>query len=98
MSPSGLSDTTVDILLKQEDEKDDGHSLPSPLRMPPFPPETGTLLSASQTFFAPRTGTPSSLRDTPSNRGNYLTGELPFKEGFSEAPLKGELSGVVYHS
>ena len=49
------------------------------LRMPPFPPETGTLLSASQTFFAPQTGTPSSLRDTPSNRGNYLTGEFPFK-------------------
>ena len=27
MSPSGLSDTTVDILLKQEDEKAKGYSL-----------------------------------------------------------------------
>ena len=34
------------------------------------------------TFFAPQTGTPSSLRDTPSNRGNYLTGE-------SHRPLRG---------
>ena len=33
---------------------------PSPLRATPF---------------SPKTGTPSSLRDTPSNRGNYLSGQ-----------------------
>ena len=57
------------------------HPTPHPLHFVQhlFSPKTGTLLSALQTFFAPRTGTPSSLRDTPSNRGNYLTGEFPFK-------------------
>ena len=44
-----------------------------------FLPETGTLLSASQTIFAPRTGTPSSLRDTPSNRGNYPDRGITFQ-------------------
>ena len=47
--------------------------------VPPFLPETGTLLSASQTIFAPRTGTPSSLRDTPSNRGNYPNRGITFQ-------------------
>ena len=69
---------------------ENGQNPPVTLREPPFPPETGTLLSASQTF--PLTGelpfkegkakvctfgaiVTSSLRDTPSNRGNYLSGE-----------------------
>ncbi len=48
-----------------------GFDLSVNLRLPPFPPGTGT---------------PSSLRDTPSNRGNYLSGEANL------ALLKGELS------
>ncbi len=30
----------------------------------------------------------SSLRDTPSNRGNYLIGELPFRAGKQNAKLR----------
>jgi len=63
-----------------------------------FPPETGTLLSALQTFFAPQTGTPSSLRDTPSNRGNHLTGELPFRGAESPKNFSASSLGGIYLS